>query len=331
MEPVAAFVGAGFSKAFGIPDARELWRFGLVPAIGSVQIAAHLEEAQRGYPLREFIERKIEDVELLLTPWSTWLDSLEQSPGLERIEWVRRRNLYEKYLVNLSQHLRERTDLASQTANFRELAVRFRKVISACGVALVTTNYDLLLENLVAPSGLPCSYVDGVDPAVRLFKLHGSVNWARIPNNLVDPENTSPVVLEKTDDDRVEVVASGKPFELALGGTAVLIPPIAGKRYEGLFRGGLKGAFQVLSKADRVLIVGYAFTEADMAIRTLLERTIRARTRKRTALRVVNPDPVAIARSVDVLRGGQRSAESTITVEFLPRAWIPEDFDWLID
>jgi len=62
-------------------------------------------------------------------------------------------------------------------------------------VCLVTFNYDTLLEDALSDFGLPIEAMDDYTekhPSYKLFKLHGSVNWARAvdsPTRARNPDN----------------------------------------------------------------------------------------------------------------------------------------------
>jgi len=59
-------------------------------------------------------------------------------------------------------------------------------------VCLVTFNYDTLLEDALADFGLPIEKFEDytkTHPLYRIFKVHGSVNWARIIENEIQSQN----------------------------------------------------------------------------------------------------------------------------------------------
>src|SRR5229473_1748723 len=66
--------------------------------------------------------------------------------------------------------------------NYKSLLDEIERTYPKEPVCLVTFNYDTLLEDALSQFGLPIEAMDDYTekhPFYKLFKLHGSVNWAR--------------------------------------------------------------------------------------------------------------------------------------------------------
>jgi hypothetical protein len=90
------------------------------------------------------------------------------------------------YLCELLHHVTERwlgdTDGATNYAPLIRDVLRFNRPVGE-EVCLVTFNYDLLLENALVTFDFkaldPAEHLNS-HPVLKLFKLHGSVNWSRL-------------------------------------------------------------------------------------------------------------------------------------------------------
>ncbi len=168
--------------------------------------------------------------------------------------------------------------------------------------AVITFNYDLLLEREMISLGLGPEYfldpqrveypqMQFANPALRLklLKMHGSTNWilcssckdkiyARVPNEAevayVVGTHVCPVCHQTT----------LRPF---------IVPPTWNKGIEeGFLRPVWSAALQELISAGRIFIVGYSFPETDQFFKYLLGLAL-AQNDNLLEIWIVNPDRAA--------------------------------------
>lgn len=183
---VCVFIGAGAAKACGLPDVRDL----------EARVRAELTEGDRIAFERLLTGRNIEQVLSRLRRIAGLVTGDETVDGLNATQ-------AEALDKSVCQAIVSALDLT--TANLtpmNHLAAWAARADYRHPVEIFTVNYDLLLETALERHGVP--YFDGFvgslrarfrtdlveappgDPAgyvasrfVRLWKLHGSVNWVR--------------------------------------------------------------------------------------------------------------------------------------------------------
>jgi hypothetical protein len=140
---------------------------------------------------------------------------------------------------------------------------------------IVTTNYDVLAEQLlgvrpsVASPGFNYGRIDCVyrppnspfprerteysEPvgAIRVSKLHGSLNWSL------------------NDDAQLDVYCDLRPAFRG-GGTAAIIPPLPEKQVPPWLEPVWQEALETLSRADAWIVIGYSLPDYDFEVRHLL-------------------------------------------------------------
>jgi SIR2-like protein len=155
-------------------------------------------------------------------------------------------------------------------------------------VALVTFNYDTLLEEALSHFGLDIgTFSDYTQkhPFYRVFKVHGSVNWGRILTNKIESQNpTNPNLvasewirkaaeLNITDE---YVLSPGMPTAIVGGRPAfpaIAIPVERGKNFEcpASLIAELK---ELLPHTSKMLVIGWRGTEQHFL--DLLKAHVRA-------------------------------------------------------
>jgi len=150
----------------------------------------------------------------------------------------------------------------------------------------ITFNYDMLLENALTRLHLPYNYgfatgsVTWHGNAVRhmhprgigVFKLHGSVNWAR-----KNSRSKSLVIF----DDYRDVLETDLVPEL--------VPPTWKKVFENQLESVWESAVQSLSTATRIVIVGFSMPPADVHFKHLMAAGLQQNISLRQIL-FVNPE-----------------------------------------
>ncbi|MAE71074.1 MAG: hypothetical protein CME06_11480 [Gemmatimonadetes bacterium] len=178
------FLGAGFSKGLGFPLATELFacmeghRSLLLEETGFYD--PHMEwiralQQDGIYRYREALEGK-----LGVEDWFTHIDKLHKDNApktdAERFEFGRRwevRNTSQNIKYLMAHLLGKLVYHLSGSAHPRS----YYDFLEAIGsrAALITTNWDVAVERILAAIGRRYTYGDG--DGLPLMKLHGSANW----------------------------------------------------------------------------------------------------------------------------------------------------------
>lgn len=180
------FLGAGAARACGLPDVSEL----------QTRVQAELDQAEREMFDRQLIGRNVEQVLSRLRRIAELLTGEGSVDGITAAQ-------AEALDTSVCQGIVRALDIESADLTpVRNLAAWTARADYRLPVELFTVNYDLLLETALESLGVP--YFDGFVgnlkarfrselvealpgadggwvPAqfVRLWKLHGSVNWLR--------------------------------------------------------------------------------------------------------------------------------------------------------
>lgn len=217
----------------------------------------------------------------LMDSLATFSEELEK---LEPEEWGKNRNLEVllrflqgiKVASSLTEHLRcraaailafeakkfllKQVSLHKQDLSYMDGFKAFLPIQGACDV--YTLNYDTVFEDWCSQNGITLADGFGNDgtwtpelfyyrnASVRLWKLHGSVNWVNRYGQITKSAPAGSWIAE---------LRSGKMSSLTLD--VALIYPAAGKVPEGLL-GHLNGQFHERIKRTRLLVaVGYRFAD----------------------------------------------------------------------
>jgi hypothetical protein len=249
---ICVFLGAGTSSACGLPDVVGL----------KGKVLGHLDKDNKAAFERQLAGRNLEEALSRLRRISALLGDNDELDGLSKAAAISLDKLVcEAIVKSLS------IDNADLTAvhNFAAWAARAAYHLP---VELFTPNYDLLLETALEKLAVP--YFDGfvgnlharfhtelVEAAreadgecvpsffVRLWKLHGSVNWQRLDNG--------------------EIVRLGQP--VSDGGAAAIYP--SDTKYEESRRVPFVVLHDRLRRALQqpetlVIIAGYSFSDSHL-------------------------------------------------------------------
>lgn len=143
----------------------------------------------------------------------------------------------------------------------------------------ISFNYDTLVESALSGLGVPFSLgfgaeSSGIDaPALKVLKLHGSVNWA------VPPRARTKVVAWESYRDVVDA-------EL----TPQLIPPTWKKDSRGVFEDIWQSSLAALANATRVVVLGFSIPPTDLHFKYLLAAGLKDNYSLREIV-FVNPEP----------------------------------------
>lgn len=156
------------------------------------------------------------------------------------------------------------------------------------GLDIATLNYDMTLEIMCDQAGItvetgmdkwipghPIAFDEGTKQHIRLFKLHGSINWTYRMNT---PEPTKTERLIRT-------LAVTKTDPLNNQAPAIVIGDREKLGGDGPTLALMREFEQRLDKAERLVVVGYSF--ADNHINAVIRNWINTNTRR--SLTVVDP------------------------------------------
>jgi len=204
------------------------------------------------------------------------LDNMARNSN--RIRFIR------QYLVMLMAKI-VHDKLLSSGDKHQKLVRRILKAKRIKETVFVSTNYDILIDN-----ALTALYSDGIlldygvdftnfdksddwqrpkDPAVRLFKLHGSLNWLYCPtcNTLTLTPKDKGIIRLLTDFSK----SACSSCESVI--VPIVVPPTYYKDMSNVFLSLVwHKTEQALRKVDRILFCGYSFPDADIHIKYLIKR-----------------------------------------------------------
>lgn len=183
--------------------------------------------------------------------------------------------------------------------------------------------YGLDFARFVGVSGWK-EFAEGETDSVKILKLHGSLNWQYFVRSEKDPKTF--LRMPKTDDltctkaEKLLLYAKYRPRGRSRSGklVPVVVPPVYEKStlYEPLLAPLRKQAEAVLQKAERIVIFGYSFPQADFLARSLLRRAMYKNNSVRDLV-IINTDPRVCAEAASICHSDYiRYAETVPSVSF---------------
>ncbi|QIB69727.1 hypothetical protein Ami103574_10510 [Aminipila butyrica] len=288
MKKTVIFLGAGASKADGAPLQRELFC--------SYFQACEDEGFNRRYPLKHskvkgLVDRYFknffafeEDFNYRQAVFPTFEEALGiLDLAIERNEKYRSDlgNLY-KYrtalifaMAQAIQYKIEARQNGMQGESHAKLIENLEEVISQGDITFISTNYDIILDNVLGRK-FDVDYGfyhldrgDAAEKSVKLLKIHGSLNWKYCPvckciDAKIDPQGTLSIV------DNPGAVTCGQCRGEA---QYIIVPPTYYKDMGNVYLTNIwNNAEKVLREADHIVFSGYSLPSADMHIKYLLKR-----------------------------------------------------------
>ena len=170
---------------------------------------------------------------------------------------------------------KEWQEVARHVTNYLTLLREIERTYPKEPVCLVTFNYDTLLEDALLHFGL---HIDGMSdytqrhPFYRVFKLHGSVTWARqvepdVVSKSDDPDTTLRHLIQRVTELRITdhyVFSGDRRMGLVQGMLAfpAIAIPVETKRGFECPLSQLEQLAALLPKVSKVLVIGWRATEA---------------------------------------------------------------------
>lgn len=168
----------------------------------------------------------------------------------------------------------------------------------------LSANYDILIDNALTnlfpdfslDYGIdfvnftePGDWVKPNDNSIKLFKIHGSLNWLYCPtcNNLrLTPKEKGVIKLLAEDYTSLEQTFCPKCESIY---SPIIVPPTFYKDFTNIFLNVVwNKAEQNLLYAQHIIFCGYSFPDADMHIKYLVKRAQKNRKGKPLKISVVN-------------------------------------------
>jgi len=282
-EMTVFFLGAGASSPANVPSSDEILSLALSLGRSHAEVAyvsrfldRHFPGWRDGADAMPTFEEVLTFVDLALRRQ----EGLSREYDLEGLQATRENLLYALCWILEKQLAGPKSTLHSKfLSKVNDLGLLHRD-----RVAFLTTNYDLLLDNVL------WDYPEGIEPpdygiyfrnsetypkapkpgfGVRVLKLHGSLNWLQcLVCNTLKVTPSTKEVMEALKGSRV--CENDRALE-----RPIIVPPSHQKVLESYFLNRIwREAERVLQRANRVVFVGYSLSDADSHIRYLLKRGI---------------------------------------------------------
>jgi NAD-dependent SIR2 family protein deacetylase len=175
----------------------------------------------------------------------------------------------------------------------RTLAAKLHGAGRIRETVFITTNYDILIDNaltklhtdgVLLDYGIDFTNFDQVDDwrrpddsAVKLYKIHGSLNWLFCPtcNTVTLTPKEKGIIVLITDFQKSRCPSCGSVI------VPIVVPPTYFKDMSNLFLSVVwHKAEQALRRIDHVVFCGYSFPDADIHIKYLIKRVQTNRTQR---------------------------------------------------
>jgi hypothetical protein len=169
---------------------------------------------------------------------------------------------------------------------FAELLLALSRSKEAAPVSVINFNYDLCLDYALCFEGRPISYGlergEQTRNALRVFKVHGSLNWFRDQTTGgVKAEPVQPLPMRTYWDrlglnypaerpvDCMEIIYGPQQWGEALCPDPVIVPPTLNKGwYQQQLKSVWRDASMALSTAENIFVIGYSLPLSDQFFRS---------------------------------------------------------------
>lgn len=305
---VVLFLGAGFSRAWGLPVMREFFQYAKDAEFlddESKDFLRNLQlKAQQGSNMLRTEHNNLEDI------LSFCLASEHLNAGYPQGEGGDYGRLC-SVLQNVYRHLDLElwVKINGRLNEVRRLLCLDRSgSMSRSNLTLITTNYDITVEYSLAMLDRSCSLpfkwsaLATKQPPHRLLygddgpllcKLHGSVNWFAAETDEAIRIENAVIHHRYTDDEQGHhtikwPMISFKNYQADQA--PLIVPPTLFKMQTAdCFREILNGAGKALHEAEKLVFIGFSFPESDTYIRYFLAANLAQNTDLRT-IEVVDPN-----------------------------------------
>lgn len=300
------FVGAGLSCAFGLPKTSALLRD--ISEAAKVSPRGPSTDAMKEafaalYPdgkKREFLPETVDFFSVL----QAYIDI--GAPGLAGVRLKDANELRRDLKMSIVRLLISKQREAEASSKFSGNA--YLDEVVREGSVIVTTNWDMMVERYAAMKGIPVRRTgEPGESYLLLLKLHGSIDWTTwgTARHREDEDDfallrefkqrmCSTIATEASEIVRVRAIETWSRSWQKL--SSRLVEPFLITMYHG--KGGevaslsaiWRDAYNALSRAKQVGIVGYSVPADDLEIRTLLRAGL-TRGQQNVRVTVKNPSP----------------------------------------
>jgi hypothetical protein len=181
---------------------------------------------------------------------------------------------------------------------------------------VITFNYDTIIDDiLIYEYKIPKKiiYFDGIadnkeDGRIRskkflhpfILKLHGSINWRCLK------EDFDKLISSNDSSKKINIWHSDNIYSPDHDHTPVIIPPIPHKPItkSTIFKFLWERAYEYLSDAKRIVIVGYSFPETDNMARQMFKQFNNDKIEEIT---IVDTDPTVVAKFKEIINPSMAS------------------------
>lgn len=298
------FLGAGFSRAVGLPNTAEL--LNEVHALAkwhSLKIESHLRDAYRYFYPEEATTFVPEPVDFFAVLRAN-ADVARGMPGA-----FEHQSLLGELRLAVARILCERLrDCAIPDEGWAKV----EEVIKP-GHVVITSNWDVFVEHYAASRGIPLRLGGQPDDQhVTLIKLHGSIDWTQREHRAAgwaDADFAAPRELQNLDGRRRITISGEKVLRIravehmnrswqfikARTRQPLMITMSFGKTAEmEPIRSMWRDAYYALSATRHLRIIGYSMPDDDIEIRTLLRAGVARGTKTASSavarVTVINPE-----------------------------------------
>ncbi|MGE0678796.1 hypothetical protein [Pseudolabrys sp.] len=307
-------VGAGFSAGLGYPLTYDLLQR-LWPRLDANFKKRLVKVIQFHHP--RFDERRFSsfpNVEELLSEMFVNEELFEASREYDGSFTINDlREIQRELLTQIAAWFHELSKKVNPKKPDAAWLVKFRNLVRAENAAIISFNWDLILDELLFASQLDASsYGFGGDlwSSPVLLKPHGSLNWFAGPSAKFIGSDRRTVLYKEAGETVHAFLKFRSPISAKRTYFPLIVPPHHLKRFEQpVFRNLWRKCTSTLSTAKRVVFVGYSMPTADIHAQFILRCGFDYQVRgamqpngKRTKatgiseVTIINPDRAAAVR-----------------------------------
>lgn len=285
-------LGAGASKAFGLPLTNELLQT-VLPALKTKSLRKRTTDFVKYlYPYFHSSWRNYPNLEELLSLMDVYVEFSSKVKSSHKFEPDEVEELKKDLLTATTVTLSEKSEsIKIRNTQFFHLAKLLKP-----GDAVVTFNWDLLVEKALTELGLDWNY-ELKNGKVALLKPHGSIDWFDGDTSNIKRSLTSPVI------DDVGELRVFRKFRMPRVGspiTPIIVPPLVKRKWKHVeFDRIWRSTWRALRTADDIHIIGFSLPPEDLHVRFVIRSAIRINEQTRSAplkVTLVNPDKTAYLR-----------------------------------
>ena len=191
------------------------------------------------------------------------------------------------------------------------------------GDVVITYNWDNLIERELLAQSKEVNFVSRSPNAVSVFKLHGSLNWVELPQNIELKISEAAKHL----DNRIICTHDFTYYDVwdVLDISPLIVPPIFSKRVPvgEFFKNIWNEAHSSIIQSSHVTVIGYSLPNDDLQARSLLRMSWAGRgERLNDRLTLIDPNPQVV---------GKFAAMVTEKIDYHQEYFSAETMDYLFD